>query len=91
MCYHFEKLSGCFSTSTCSLSTHFFVRVAEIFVSDVEAGSPAYEAGLSKGDVIVKVNEMQFNAGVMHNTAVAVSLRQTVCQHSCLFLFSIKY
>ena len=43
-------------------------------MTEVESGSPAESAGLSKGDVIVKVNEMQFNAGVSHDTAAAVSI-----------------
>jgi len=55
-------------------STRFYYDFASgIFVTDVEPGSPADAAGLTKGDIIIKVNEMQFNAGVSHDTAAAVS------------------
>ena len=42
-------------------------------MTEVEPGSSADRAGLTKGDVIIKVNEMQFNVGVSHDTAAAVS------------------
>ena len=45
-----------------------------IYIAEVEPGSVAEKAGLAKGDVIVKVNEMPFNAAVSYETAAAVSV-----------------